>query len=128
MFAQRMSIQDSKTIYRVIEECLDNLHERPQVDSEISPQDDLVDILEIIGHEHRKWLIGLWNLHRVSQEPLLTKTGEVIAEPLIWFKSNGKTYACFGHESPRQRVIQKLDDFGVSVLEVGQDLGKGADS
>ena len=122
LFAQRMSNQDAKTIYRVIEECLDNLHERPQVDSEISPQDDLVDILEIIGEEHRKWLIGLWSRHRVAQEPLLTKTGEVIAEPLLWFNASGKIYACFGNERPRQRVIQRLEDFGVAVLEVGHDI------
>jgi len=120
LFAQRMGNRDSKQLYTVIEECLDNLHERPQIDSEISPQDDLVDILDIIGGEHRKWLVSLWGGHRVSQEPLLTKGGEVIAEPLFWFKTNGKAYACFGLETPRQRIIQKLEDFGVSLLEVGQ--------
>lgn len=122
LFSQRMGNRDAKQLYAVIEDCLDNIHERPQIDSEISPQDDLVDVLDIIGDEHRKWLVSLWGGHRVSQEPLLTKGGEVIAEPLFWFKANGKAYACFGLETPRQRVVQKLDDFGVSILEVGQEI------
>jgi len=123
LFAQRMSTAESKTIYRVIEECLDNLHARPEVDCEISPQDDLADLSNIIGTENRKWLIGLWSHYRVSQEPLLTTKGEVIAEPLFWFKTNDKIYACFGKQKPSQRVSQNLEDLGVSVLSIGQVIG-----
>lgn len=124
LFAQRMNNQHARRLYQVVEECLDNLHERPAIETEISAHDDLVDILSVIGSEHRKWLVDLWNRFGISQEPLLTKTGEVVAEPLFSFKSNGKPYACFGSEVPRQRVLQRLDDFGVTVLELGMEVPK----
>ena len=122
LFGQRMSNQHARKLYPIIEECLDNLHERPVIDNDISPQDDVVDLLAVIGNEHRKWLFDLWNRFGLSQEPLATKNGEVIAEPLFRFKANGKFYACFGNETPRQRAIQRLHDFGVSVVAVGQNV------
>jgi hypothetical protein len=122
MFAQTRGNQHAKQLYRIVEDCLDNLHERPQVESEFSPQDDLVDILDRIGTEHRKWLIGLWTKYRYTQEPLLTKDGEIVAEPLFWFKAGNATYACFGRETPSQRIVQRLEDCGISVLEVGMTL------
>lgn len=122
IFAQRMNNQHARQLYGVIEDCLDNLYERPKVETEISAQDDLVDILEIIGQEHRKWLAGLWSHCKLNQEPILTKAGELVAEPLFWFKADGKVFACFGVTPPRQRIVQKLEDYGVSLLEVGQEI------
>lgn len=122
LFGQKMNNQHARKLYQVIEECLDNLHERPAIETEISPHDDVVDLLAVIGNEHRKWLVDIWNRFGVSQEPLATKGGEVIAEPLFCFKANGKPYACFGNETPRQRILQRLQDFGVTVLAVGQDV------
>lgn len=122
LFAQRMNNRDARKVYQVIEECLDNLHERPDIETEISPHDDVLDLLSVIGNEHRKWLVDLWNRFKVSQEPLLTKNGELIAEPLFCFKANEKPYACFGKEMPRQRVLQRLQDFGVSILALGQEV------
>ncbi len=121
LFSQKMANQEAITIYRVIEECLDCLTERPKVDSEISPQDDLYDTLGVIGTEHRAWLTTVWSQFAVSQEPLMSKNGEIVAEPLFWFESGGHKHACFGRETPRQRVLQRLEDFGVKLLEVGQD-------
>ncbi|MCA9075807.1 MAG: AAA family ATPase [Planctomycetaceae bacterium] len=123
LFTQRMKNQHARTLYRVIEECLDNLVERPQVDSEICPLDDVYETLELIGAEYRKWLISLWSRFKVSQEPLISKDGEIIAEPLFWFKSGTHIHACFGSETPRQRVLQRLEDFGVHILDVGQEVG-----
>jgi hypothetical protein len=125
VFAQRMNNQAARQLYRVIEECLDNLHERPKVEAEISLQDDLADILEIIGHEHRTWLTDLSSNFKLDQEPILTGTGEVVAEPLFSIKTPEGVYACFGSEQPRQRVLQRLDDFRVRLLNVGQEIGGG---
>lgn len=122
IFAQRMNNQNAKQLYGVLKDCLDDLHERPEVESKISPQDDLVDILDIIGHEHRQWLAGLWNRCKLEQEPILTSSGEVVAEPLFWFETSAGTYACFGTERPRQRVLQRLDDSGIRLLEVGTGI------
>ncbi len=121
LFGQRLPHPDAQTICRVIEATLDNLHERPSVEGEISSLDDLADLLQLIGEGQRKWLTGLWSRYRVSQEPLVAKTGEIIAEPLFWFEAAGKCYACFGNEAPRQRVAQRLVDFGVWLLGVGQN-------
>jgi superfamily I DNA/RNA helicase len=127
IFCQKTSNPHANKVYETIVDCLDCLHERPKVDSEISPQDDLLDILNVIGHEHRKWMVALWNQHKISQEPLLTTNGEVVAEPVFWFKNDNKAYACFGKNEPRQRVIQRLEDFGIELLRMG-DLVREDDS
>ena len=111
----------AQRLYGVIEDCLDRLHERPSVETEISPQDEFVQILDIIGHSHRKWLSDLWASRELNQEPILTERGEVVAEPLFWFNTAETTYACFGSEL-RQRVLQRLEDFGVRLLEAGQEI------
>ncbi len=125
LFSHRSNNRDAKQLFGVIDACLDNLHERPKIESDISPQDDLVDLLDIIGHEHRKWLMTLWGRHKISQEPLLTQSGELIAEPLFWFKAGDMTYACFGTTEPRQRVLQRLEDFEIRLLAVGQEVAGG---
>jgi len=122
LFAQKMNNPHAQRLYQVIDECLDNLHERPAIETEISPHDDVADLLSVIGNEHRKWMVDIWNRFTISQEPLVSKTGEVIAEPLFCFKANGKPYACFGKELPRQRVLQRLQDFGVAVLALGREV------
>jgi len=122
LFSQSMKDQDSRLLYEVLEDCLANLEESPEVDSEISPQDDLVELLDCIGSEHRKWLIGIWNKYGIIQEPLMTEKGEIIAEPLFRFKVDGQNYACFGKELPRKRILQRLDDFNVKVVEAGEEL------
>ena len=122
IFAQTMSRTHARQLYEVFEDCLNSLHEQPQVESEISPHSEVVDILDIIGQEHRKWLMDLWGRHRIFQEPLMVKDGEVVAQPLFWVKVGSTTFACFGREFPRQRVLQRLDDFGVKILAPGQTL------
>ncbi len=122
LFSQRMNDPNAKKLYQVIEDCLSHLEEAPEVDSEISPQDDIVELLEHIGSEHRKWLLDLWNKVKVSQEPLMTKTGEVIAEPLFSFRTGNQTYACFGVELPRKRVLQRIEDFGVKPIIAGDSI------
>ncbi|WP_166820077.1 AAA domain-containing protein [Thalassoroseus pseudoceratinae] len=122
LFAQRMRSAEAETLYEVIEDCLGNLEERPEIESEASLQDDLVAILDCLGQEHRKWLVGLWNQHGISQEPLTTKTGEIVAEPLFNFRVGKTHYACFGTTPPRQRVMRRLEDYGVHLIEPGQEI------
>lgn len=122
LFAQRMKTTDAETLYKVIEDCLGNLEERPRIEADASLQDDLVAILDCLGNQHRKWLVDLWNRHGISQEPLTTKGGEIVAEPLFRFRVGKIHYACFGTEMPRQRIRQRLEDCGIQLLEPGQEI------
>ncbi len=122
LYAHQSTHPDGRRIIEAVDFCLDCLHERPQVDSDISAQDDLVDLLSIIGDEHRKWLSSLMSTYQVSQEPLITKNKELIAEPLFWFKHQGKILACFGDKLPKQRTLQALQDHSVSILKLGQGV------
>lgn len=121
LFAHNSTQPEAKLIFQAVETCLDCLYERPTVDSMISPQDDLEDLVGVIGEKHRKWLYGIWSKFRPSQEPILTQAKELIAEPLFWFKHGSKVLACFGEKLPKQRVLQKLEDHGVSILTLGQE-------
>jgi hypothetical protein len=122
LFSQSMNDARAKKLCSVIEDCLGYLEEAPSVAFEISPQDDIVEILDLIGSEHRKWLIDLWSKVKVSQEPLMTKTGEVIAEPMFSFRLGKQSYACFGNELPRKRIMQRLEDFEIRAIIAGEDF------
>lgn len=124
LFAHNSTHSDAKLIFAAVETCLDCICERPKVDSQISPQDDIEDLVEVVGEKHRKWLHGIWSKYRPSQEPILTQNKELIAEPLFWFKYEGQVYACFGDKPPKQRIMQKLEDHGVDILKVGQELSR----
>jgi hypothetical protein len=113
---------DAELLYEVIGECLCNLEERPDVEADASSQDELIEILDQIGHEHHKWLLELWRTYNIFQEPLTTKEGEIIAEPLFFVYVDKKYHVCFGNESPRQRTSQRLEDFGVELLDPGQEI------
>ena len=121
VFTQKMGNQHARHLYDVLEDCLGNLCDRPEVEGEISIQDDLTDILEIIGHDQRKWLTDLWNRFEIEQEPLSSNDGELIAEPLFWFRDGDQILACFGGpKAPRQRILQRLEDLGIQMMEPGQ--------
>ena len=50
---------------------------------------------------------------------------EVIAEPLFWFPSQeAKLFACFGNRKLKQRTKQRLEDFGIRVLKVGDSMDR----
>jgi hypothetical protein len=57
----------------------------------------------------------------------MTKAGEMVAEPLFWFQSQGRGYPCFGSETPRQRTVQRTHDVGFSLLKIGEEV-PGLDS
>jgi superfamily I DNA/RNA helicase len=112
----------SKQICAVIEGCLDDLHEHPVVDHHVSRHDDFVDLLERIGEKHRDWLAGLLARYQVVHEPLFSADGEVIAEPLFWVRIGDVRFACFGKATPALRVQQKLEDFGINLLALGEKI------
>ena len=122
MYAHQRNHRCCKQICSIIEGCLDDQCERPAVDRHISRHDDFVDLLERIGEEHRDWLFGLVDQYPIAQEPLLSKDGEVIAEPLFWVKVGDTRLACFGRTTPKLRVQQKLEDFGIKPLELGAQV------
>lgn len=78
--------------------------------------------VSVRGISHRKWLTEIWNKHGISQEPLQTDNGEIVADPLFSFRVATQRYACFGKQPPRQRNRQRLEDFGVELVEPGQDV------
>ncbi|MCU0712504.1 MAG: hypothetical protein MUC43_10635, partial [Pirellula sp.] len=120
LFAHRNSHVHARKIFKAVEDCLDCLQDRPEIDVSISQQDDVEDVLQWVGEEHRRWLQRTWSEKKISQEPIFSQSGELIAEPLFWYREQGVIHACFGKEVLSQRAIQKLDDFGVKIVRVGR--------
>ena len=119
----KKSETEGHQIQSVLRHCLDALEEKPQVETTVSNLDDFVEILDLIGHTHRKWLQDLWRTVQIRQEPIVTKNGEVIAEPIFWFTNpEKKSFACFGNAKLSNRILQRLEDFGVDVLIVGDSM------
>ncbi len=88
----------------------------------MSRLDELQDLLEMIGDEHKKWLEDLCATRWVEQEPIVSDAGEILAEPLFWFKDDERTYACFGKTAPPTYTLHKLEDAGIRVIAPGQTL------
>jgi len=115
---------EAAKILSVVEKCLDGVLERPQVE-EISNLDDFEDVLERVGSTHRDWLARLWKARWVEHEPLVTGDGEILAEPLFWFKEDDRTVACFCDGSPGTNTRHKLEDAGVQIIRPGQEWAGG---
>ncbi len=120
LFAHNARDAESRRLFEILDECLDQTVDAPVVETVHTPQDDFIDILEQIGEEHRKWLSDLMNSHAISQEPIITDRGEIIAEPLFTIQIAGKTHACFGNKPPSGRVMQKLEDLSIQIIQVGR--------
>lgn len=122
LFSQRLRDSDPERLYEAIEDCLGHLEQRPEIEADNSLQDDFVELLDQLGHQHRSWLLQICNTHRISQEPITTNTGEIVAEPLFHFTVGQAHYACFGAELPRPRIRQRLEDSGINLLAAGQEI------
>jgi len=85
---------ETRSIFDQLNLCLELLEARPTIESELSGQDEFNDLLEQVGKKHRKWVRQLWSRFKISREPLLNETGNVIAEPLFWFEKDGSVFAC----------------------------------
>lgn len=122
LFAQRNGGADSELLCKTVEDCLNKLEERPAIEYCYSQQDDHIEILDLIGHEHRRWLVGLSSSHQISQEPLTMKNGEIVAEPVFHLHVDNEHYACFGTEPPPQRIRWLLESAGIKLLEAGSEI------
>jgi hypothetical protein len=98
------------------------LHQRPVVERHVSPHDDIVDLLEHIGEDHRDRSSGLLDRYPIAHEPLLPNDGEVIAGPLFGVKVRDMRFACFGKATATLRVEQKLEGFGIKLIDLGEKL------
>jgi hypothetical protein len=112
------------TIISTVEECLDALLERPEVEEESSNLDDFEDVLEQLGatKETRAWLERVWGSVLVQQEPILAPDGEILAQPLFWFQIDDRRFACFGDTQLGAHARHKLEDHGVEIFKPGAAL------
>ena len=107
-----------RQILGAIEDCLDALVEKPAIESAVSESDEFEDLLLAIGTEHRGWLKGLRDAHRLVQEPMFGQNGAILCEPLFWYESDGRNFACFPQaKPPRQRIRNALEDAGVVIVD-----------
>ena len=112
--------ENGKKLVAVIEQCLNNLLVTRKVELSASRMDELSDLLAFIGEEHKRWFEDIFTTRWVEQEPILSSAGELLAEPLFWFKDDERVYACFGKMEPSTYTLQKLEDAGIKVISPGQ--------
>ena len=122
VYSQEFASGPIKRLNDAFESCLAILNSPPPVESATSTQDDFNDILEQIGQQHRKWLLAIWKAYEVIQEPIMGGDGKLIAEPLFWFKSGSRTFACFGADPMEQDVKTGSKDHGIRVLVAGDEI------
>ncbi len=121
IYSLKSSEVAAKRLNAELERCIAILKFPPVVDPGSGAQDELHDLLELIGRQHRKWLSDLQE-HGFTQEPILAPDGSVIAQPLFWFIRGGKKFACLPPEEQRPSKIEMLAMNGIQVLEIGQPL------
>jgi hypothetical protein len=97
------------------------LLEQAALEEKPSLLDDFIDILELIGNEHKDWLKKLLERGNIQQEPLIAEDGEILAEPVFWFQDGDKTFACFGGEPPGKGTSFKLEDARIKIINPGED-------
>jgi superfamily I DNA/RNA helicase len=108
--------EGEREIVEAIETCLDALEARPAVEVVIPESDEFEDVLLSIGPEYKGWLGALRATHRLVQEPLLAGDRTILCEPLFWYESDSRRYACFPRGKPSQRIKNDLEDAGVTIL------------
>ena len=122
IYGKQSPNSEQNRILDVLEECMDTLLDRPKVEKHVSTLDEQEEVIQKIGVEHRRWLKQIWKDHWVEQEPLCAEDGEILAEPLFWFKVGEKTYACFGDRSPGRSELDRLEDAGVERIVPGRSI------
>ncbi|MCI0591579.1 MAG: hypothetical protein L0Y67_08310 [Gammaproteobacteria bacterium] len=60
------------------------------------------------------------------QEPILASDGEILAEPVFWFKENNQVIACFGNEQPGAHIRFKLEDAGIEIIIPGEEWDRSS--
>jgi superfamily I DNA/RNA helicase len=122
LYGIRAGSSASRQITQNIGRCIELLNQTPDIEIPSSIQDDLNDILEQIGVEHRNWLVELWKHYKIVQEPLYSSDGKLIAEPIFWFRAQEKRFACFGQLHLEPATQQRLALNEVCDLRPGQQV------
>jgi hypothetical protein len=98
----------SRRILQAISSCIDTMNATPDVDMTSSIQDDLNDILDQIGTQHRAWLIDLWKRFDIRQEPIVDDDGHLLAQPLFWFQNENHRVVCFRPADADRHTVDRL--------------------
>lgn len=109
----------SQRICDTIQDCLDRQGSRQYCDHGASVHDDLADLVDRLGHQHRDWLAALWKKHDVVQEPICDGDGRIMAEPLFWFDAGGTRYAFWSGDGASVEEC-RLEPIGVKPLNLGE--------
>ena len=122
IYGIRRGSTTSRQLCETIANCVESMNSTPEIEVPSSIQDDLNDILESIGTQHRKWLVDLWKRFEIRQEPITDADGNVLAEPLFWFERGESLWACFGTTSLSPDKETEYGRCGVTVLRLGTDM------
>jgi superfamily I DNA/RNA helicase len=112
----------SSPITAALRQCLDQLEDCPTVDRQVSAWDDYTEMLGIVGDAQSSWLEKVMHSFQIQQEPLPSPDGEILVEPLFWFKHRGKLFVCPHPRRDSGEMRDRVQRHGVEVLEVGQAL------
>ncbi len=80
------------------------------------------DVLRQLGGQHRDWLQQVWNAHRVETDAITSNHGDIIAQPLFWFRDGLFGCACFGPREPTRTELAALRGKGFEVVRPGDDV------
>lgn len=109
----------SRQILKTISSCIETMNTTPDVDMTTSIQDDLNDILDQIGTQHRAWLIDLWKRFKIRQEPIVDGDGNLLAQPLFWFQNGNCRVACFPLADADRSTVDRLRKSEIFCINPG---------
>jgi superfamily I DNA/RNA helicase len=117
IYGRKLEDEQHKQISSICQECINLLIDNGDLDRHMSRIDEFEEVLQRLGNDHRKWLEDLWKKHQLIQEPIVAEDGEVLAEPLFWYRDCDNSFACFNGDPPDRYTLQKLEDAGINILE-----------
>ncbi len=123
IYGKQSNKSEIKNLFSVFDRTLDLLLRRSPVQVELSPIDDFEDLASKIGKENRSWLEELCHSVQIQQEPIIAADGEIVAEPLFWFKSGNQVVACFEKDSLTIHFQHRIEDFGGKIIFPGDKVG-----
>jgi superfamily I DNA and RNA helicase len=119
--SNRQTVLDQQ-LFAALEHCQACLADEEQSCVDRSPLDDIEDLVQQLGEEHREWLETMWKKHRVRQHPVLGTNGKVLAEPLFWFEHDQFTWLCMEASEAAIFAQRNLDNLGLRVISPGEAI------
>ncbi len=121
VYAQQNAPGHGAKVMPVLKECRDLLVEGADQDF-VSPLDDMNDIIERLGEEHRGWVEGIARRRKIEHEPVTAPSGEILLEPLFWSATPNGKFICFGTQQPSRDTRHQAEDLGFRILTPGEAL------